>query len=300
MFGLFIITRNRPLILKATLDEVFKQTLQPTRILIVDNSDDFETEKMILALNDNRVQYHHVGYNSGPAGGAIVGMKTLFGQDFEWVVWGDDDDPPHFNNVLEKLFTLLPNIDIKTIGIIGAVGVRFSASNGKTIRIPDKELIGIVEVDNVAGGMFPLIHKNVYDKAIFPDADLFFGFEELDFCLSVKRAGLKIFVSGEQLLRHRQLFGRIGMSRKGYKVKKMESLWREYYSTRNILHILLRKEKSYLGAMKFTFRIFGKMFYGFRFGLNYGVLNFHFLSKGLFDGFAKRMGLTVLPIPKKA
>ena len=104
-----------------------------------------------------------------------------------------------------------------------------------------------------------------------------------------------IFTDGNSFIIKRKKF-----LRQGYKVKKTESLWREYYSTRNILHILLRKEKSYLGAMKFTFRIFGKMFYGFRFGLNYGVLNFHFLSKGLFDGFAKRMGLTVLPIPKKA
>ena len=173
---------------------------------------------MYEQTNDSRLQYHNVGYNSGPAGGAKIGMEILFAQGYEWVVWGDDDDPPKFNDILEKLFLIIPKIDITTIGIIGAVGTRLNLRNGLTIRIPDNDLKGNLDVDCVAGNMFPLLHRNLYNQNVFPNPDLFFGFEELDFCLAVKRANLKIIVSGDEIFRHRLLHGRLDLIKK-YKVK---------------------------------------------------------------------------------
>jgi GT2 family glycosyltransferase len=297
MYSLFIITRNRPSILKNTIEEIFNQTLPPQSILIVDNSDNDATQLMYQQANDSRLQYHKVGYNSGPAGGAKIGMEILFKQGYEWVVWGDDDDPPQFNDVIEKLFSIIPQININTIGVIGAVGTRLNLRNGLTIRIPDKDLNGLIEVDNVSGGMFPLISKNVYRKKIFSDPNLFFSFEDLDFCLAVKRAKLKIIVSKDEIYRHRFLFSRLGIKKK-YKVKSKNSLWREYYSTRNIIYILLRKEKAYGAAIYITIRTIFKIFYLFRYGLKYGKLNFYYLFKGLCDGYLNRMGMTILPISK--
>ena len=297
MYSLFIITRNRPSILKNTIEEIFNQTLPPQSILIVDNSDNEATQLMYQQANDSRLQYHRVGYNSGPAGGAKIGMEILFAQGYEWVVWGDDDDPPKFDDILEKLFSIIPKIDISTIGIIGAVGTRLNLRNGLTIRIPDNDLEGLLEVDSISGGMFPLLHRNLYNQNVFPNPDLFFGFEELDFCLAVKRANLKIIVSGDEIYRHRLLHGRLDLIKK-YKVKSIDSLWREYYSTRNIIYILLRKEKAYSALAYITLRTFLKMFYMFRFGFEYGKLNFYYLSNGLYDGYRNRMGMTILPISK--
>jgi GT2 family glycosyltransferase len=297
MYSLFIITRNRPSVLKNTIEEIFNQTLPPQSVLIVDNSDNEATQLMYEQTNDSRLQYHKVGYNSGPAGGAKIGMEILFTQGYEWVVWGDDDDPPKFNDVIERLFSIIPKIDICTIGIIGCLGTRFNFRNGLTLRVPDNDLKGLIEVDSISGGMFPMLHRNLYNQNVFPTPDLFFGFEELDFCLAVKRANLKIFVSGNEIYRHRLLHGRLGLIKK-YKVKSKESLWREYYSTRNLIYILLRKEHSYEGVLSISLRTIAKMFYGFKFGYEYGRLNFYFLSKGLYDGFNNRMGMTISPIPK--
>jgi hypothetical protein len=213
------------------------------------------------------------------------------------VVWGDDDDPPKFNDVIERLFSIIPKIDISTIGIIGCLGTKFNLRNGLTLRVPDNDLKGLLEVDSISGGMFPMLHRNLYNQNVFPNPDLFFGFEELDFCLAVKRAKLKIFVSGDEIYRHRLLHGRLGLIKK-YKVKSKESLWREYYSTRNLIHILLRKEHSHKGVLSISLRTIAKMLYGFKFGYEYGRLNFYFLSKGLYDGFRNRMGMTITPIPK--
>ncbi|MCX6171899.1 MAG: glycosyltransferase [Flavobacterium sp.] len=297
MYSLFVITRNRPSVLKNTIEEIFNQTLPPQSVLIVDNSDNEATLLMYEQANDSRLQYHKVGYNSGPAGGAKIGMEILFEQGYEWVVWGDDDDPPKFNDVIERLFLIIPKIDISTIGIIGCLGTRFNLRNGLTLRLPDNDLNGLLEVDSISGGMFPMLHRNLYNQNIFPNPDLFFGFEELDFCLAVKRAKLKIFVSGDEIYRHRLLHGRLDLIKK-YKVKSIDSLWREYYSTRNIIYILLRKEKAYSALAYITLRTCLKMFYMFRFGLKYGKLNFHYLSKGLYDGYRNRMGMTILPISK--
>jgi GT2 family glycosyltransferase len=298
MYSLFIITRNRPSILKNTIEEIFNQTLPPNSILIVDNSDNEDTEIMFQQTIDNRLQYFKVGYNSGPAGAAKIGMKILFEQGYEWVVWGDDDDPPKFNDIIEKLFSIIPKINISTIGIIGCLGTKFNLSNGLTIRVPDNELSGLLEVDCVSGGMFPMLHRNLYNRNIFPNPDLFFGFEELDFCLAVKRANLKIIVSGDEIYRHRLLYGRLGLLKK-YKVKSINSLWREYYSTRNLIYILLRKVHSYEGVLSISLRTIAKMLYGFKFGYEYGRLNFYFLSKGLYDAFRNRMGFTISPEQKK-
>ena len=298
MYSLFIITRNRSNILKATIEEIFKQTLPPTTLLVVDNSDDDATEIKLKQLNDSRLQYHKVGYNSGPAGAAGIGMKVLFEQGHDWVVWGDDDDPPKFNDVMESLFSIIPKIDIKTIGVIGSVGVNFNISTGLIERIPDKDLDGLLDVDCVAGNMFPLLHRNTYLNTIFPDPDLFFGFEELDFCLAVKRAKLRVIVPAEEMYRHRVIHKRLNLE-KSYKLKALQSLWREYYGVRNRIYILLKKEKSFIGVFRISIRTIVKMFYGFKFGYEYGRLNFYFLSKGLYDGFCNRMGMTISPNPKK-
>lgn len=298
MYSLFIITRNRSNILKSTIEAIFKQTFPPHSLLIVDNSDDEATQLMYEQTNDSRLQYYKVGYNSGPAGAAAIGINILFEQGYEWVVWGDDDDPPQFNDVIENLFSIIPKIDINTVGVIGSVGVNFNTSTGLIERIPDKDLDGIIDVDCVAGNMFPLLHRNIYLNTIFPDPDLFFGFEELDFCLAVKRAKLRVIVPGKEMYRHRVIHKRLNLV-KNYKLKALQSLWREYYSTRNRIYILLKKEKSYKGVVKISIRTFVKMVYGFKFGYKYGRLNFYFLSKGLYDGFCNRMGMRISPNPKK-
>lgn len=297
-FSVFIITRNRGIILKSTIDAVLHQTTPPSTILIVDNSDNEETELIMRQMNDDRIQYHKVGYNAGPAGGAAIGMKMLFEQGYEWVLWCDDDDPPGFEDIFESQLYVGQSMDKSAIGIVGCVGMLFSRWNGKIKRISDEDLQGVLDVDYVAGNMFPLIHRNVYDRKVLPDAELFFGFEDLDFSLAAKRAGLRIVVSGKDIYRHRELYGRIGLSKKSYTKKQISGLWREYYSVRSMMHILLRKEHAYTGVFFLTIRTIMKAVWGFNFGFRYGRFNFYYLISGLIDGYIRKMGLTVQPVQK--
>jgi GT2 family glycosyltransferase len=188
-FAAFIITRNRPDTLISTISTVLSQTLPPECILIVDNSDCDDTRKRILTLNNEKLLYHSVGYNAGPAGGAYWGLKLLFEKGYDWVIWIDDDDPPKFEDVFEKMFQIVDDNESPVLGMVGSVGERFDFQKAKILRLNDHELTGYLDVDNISGNMFPLVSKRVFEKGILPSKEFFFGFEDLGFSLAVKGVG---------------------------------------------------------------------------------------------------------------
>jgi len=298
-YAAFVITFKRPSILKETVQGLFRQTMPPSKVLIVDNDVEGSSKRVIDDLNDTRISVYQVGLNSGPAGAAYHGISILQDEGWEWILWVDDDDPPPFTNSIEKLIDIIMHVPTENVGIVGAVGVKFNKRTAKAARFRDHELKGLLEVDQVAGNMLPMVHRNLLMNEILPDQQLFFGFEELDFGLSLKRAGFKIIVSGEEMLRYREKAGRIGVKKKSFQSKNVSTLWREYYSTRNLINILLRKEKAYKGIVLLTCRTIVKAFAGFIFGYNYGAKNMYYLLSGLKDGFLNKMGTVVLPVPKQ-
>jgi GT2 family glycosyltransferase len=290
-YAAFIMTFRRSEILTDTIQKLLDQTKPPSRILIVDNDPQRSALLVANSFSSNQVGYHATGYNSGPAGAAYYGLEILFEEGWHWVLWMDDNDPPKFPDVMENIFKI-PGYykSPEKIGMLGAVGVWFDKKKAKTIRVPDYKLSGIIEVDNVAGNMLPVVHRRVFEKNVWPDKDLFFGFEELDFSLAIKRQGLSVLVSGEELRRHRENAGRMNLNRGLYKVKNIKNLWREYYSIRNVMYILRYKEKEILGALVLTAKSLGKSIIGFRYGWQYGTINMKFIISGLKDGLRGNLG----------
>ncbi len=289
-------TYKREEILKETIEHLLAQSLPPSKILIVDNDPNCSAKLIWQQLAHPQIAYHSVGYNSGPAGAAFHGLKILFAEGWEWVLWMDDDDPPLFKDSMEELFNIPQQYSEPTkIGMLGAVGVLFDAAQAKTIRLADDQLQGIIEVDNIAGSQLPLIHRRVFEAGVFPSPELFFGFEELDFSLAIKRAGFKILVSGENLKRHREHANRLNFSRGLYAKKDIQKLWREYYTLRNLIHILIKKEKNWQGVFRLWSKGFFKSIYGFRYGFAYGWRNLQYLHLGFWHGFTGKLGNTILP-----
>jgi len=272
--GGFIITHYRPKILLETIQILFKQT-QPLELFwIIDNSDNLETDHAIASLLDLRLNYHQMGYNAGPAGAAMQGLKLCADSGLDWIYWGDDNDPPQHTDTFEKLLSIKD--DNPYCGILGAVGYFFDHEKGEFKRIQSKllERKTSVEVEVIAGGMSMLVHRDVVSAGIFPDPDLFFGFEELDFCLKAKRRGFTMLVHCELFLALRKKHNRTDFERPIYK-KKSNSV-REYYSLRNLLYI---SNELTLDVMKKRLirKWIGKSFYGFRYGLGYGFKNFRMI-----------------------
>jgi len=295
-FAAFVMTFERPLILQNTINQLFSQTLPPEKILIVDNSLSADTKNVVEALHDNRVDYYRVGKNIGPAGASKIGLEKLTAEGFDWIYWGDDDDPPKFNNVLERLLFLANSV--QNIGVIGAVGHNFNSRKGLVIRTKDEELdkVGYAEVDVIAGNMSMIVNAAVIKKGILPNPDFFLNIEEYDFCLRVKQHGFKVVVDREVFKNYRVSVGRLGLSDRAVRVLPKESvLWRKYYSTRNLIYMLNNNEKSRIGALNVSYRALIKSIFGFKKGIKYGLLNASMELNGIVDGWSEKMGIRVLP-----
>jgi GT2 family glycosyltransferase len=270
-FGGFIITYNRPEILRDTISKVFAQSLPPAFLWIIDNSESLETDQLIASIGDARIRIHRMGYNAGPAGAATVGLKLCAKGGAEWIFWGDDNDPPFRADCFERLLAIRDENPF--CGILGAVGQFFDRKKGVIKRVQTRllERKQWLEVDSIAGGMCMLVSNKVVKAGVFPDKDLFFGFEELDFCLKASRKGFSMVVDCQLFLESREQAGRLEFERPIY--QKKSNLNREYYSLRNLLYI---SDSMNLPQMRYNLikKWLAKSIYGYRFGLSYGFKNF--------------------------
>lgn len=288
--GGFIITYNRPLVLMDTIQAVFFQSLPPEFLWIIDNSEGLETDHAIATLLDPRIKYHRMGDNAGPAGAAAAGLKLCAEDGADWIFWGDDNDPPFRPDCFERLLAIR---DVNPFcGVLGTVGQFFDRKKGVIKRVQTRllEKKEWIEVDYVAGNMCMLVSGEVAKAGIAPNPDLFFGFEELDFCLRVSRKGYSIVVDSGLFLDARIKYGKLEFERPIYKQKK--NLVREYYSLRNLLMI---SDTLTLPSMKYNLikRWVLKAFYGFRHGFSYGSRNFKLITLAFYHYYRGIKGKTI-------
>ena len=295
-FAAFVMTYERPSFLADTIDKLFKQTFPPQKILVIDNSKSYDTENLVRSLNDKRVSYHRVGKNIGPAGASKIGLQMLVGEGFDWISWGDDDDPPHFSTVFEDLLNMA--ILGSNVGVIGAVGHRFDKNRGIVLRTTDAMLNTTkpLDVDVIAGNVSMIVNADVVKRSILPDPRFFLNVEEYDFCLRVKKAGFSVIAHPTVFMSYRIHKNRLGLAVRAPHVLPSESvLWRRYYSTRNLIFMLKANERNIQGALNVSFRAGVKILSGFRKGWGYGIKNAQMEFQGIYHGWSGKMGLRVLP-----
>ncbi|TDQ19573.1 GT2 family glycosyltransferase [Algoriphagus boseongensis] len=289
-FGGFVITYNRPEIVLDTLEKLFAQTHPPELIWVIDNSENLETDHAIASLLNPKIKYFRMGYNAGPAGAAMKGLQLCTQDGLDWILWADDNDPPFFSDTFEKLLTI--RNENPFCGIIGAVGHFFDRKKGVIKRIQSRllEKKEIIEVDCIAGNMSMIINAQVVKQGILPNPDLFFGFEELDFCLKASRRGFTLLVPAKLFLRLRNYHNRVDFERPIYSKKRNHA--REYYSLRNLLII---SDCLTLNTMRNRLigKWLGKMVYGFRYGPSYGLENAKMIFLAFFHYYRGIKGKTL-------
>ncbi|MDT0647593.1 glycosyltransferase [Zunongwangia sp. F260] len=274
-FAAFVITYERTDILLETINIIRNQTFPPAYVLIVDNSVSKGTEKAIESLISPKFEYFRVGYNSGPAGGAKIGLQRICELGFKWVYWGDDNDPPRDLDVFREMFLSIKEIEGRGIklGIFGGKGGTFNKYSGRIKALTNKELKKekFAKADFVPGGHTLIANTEVVKKGLLPNDKLFFGFEDLDFSLKVKKAGFEILVHSDSWLRARTKHNDLAENYRWRNTSfgKSELLLREFYSTRSLLDIFY-KNKFYFAFGYLLFKSIGKMLLGFRHGGGYG------------------------------
>ncbi len=174
-FAAFIMTYERVSVLENTIHEIIQQTKPPEKVLIVDNSESYETEQLIKKLANPGIEYFRVGHNDGPAGAAKIGLQRLLEEGYQWIYWGDDDDPPMFSDAFEKLFQLISQTqNDRKVGLVGAVGQYFNSSTGEIERVQDSFLnqVGYITVDSIAGNQCMIVNADVVRAGVMPSENM--------------------------------------------------------------------------------------------------------------------------------
>ena len=289
-FAGFLMTYERADILEQTIGKILSQSIAPQKLLIVDNSESSTTELMIKRLGNPVLVYHKVGKNSGPAGAAKVGLELLSKEGFDWIYWGDDDDAPIFEDTFKIL--LHTALSDEKCGCVGVVGQFFNRFTGFVKRVPNELLQseGVLKVDTIAGGMSKIVNGEMIRKhQIFPDDKLFFGMEELDFDLKIKKIGYSLLVDRPFYYQHRLRWNRVAVPNKTLKVKSDNALVREYYSIRNGLYIYSKNRLVSASIIFFLYYAI-KQIISFKFGISQGKQRLKNFSKSISDLFYSKMG----------
>jgi GT2 family glycosyltransferase len=296
--GAFITTLNRPAVLRRTLELLQAQSRRPDHILVIDNGSSHATRDVVAGFPSSWVSYHGMTENVGPAGAAAYALERLTREGYDWIYWGDDDDPPGSSDTIERLLTIATSAPEDTAAI-GAVGAAWDWTTGETRRLPDEALTGLISVDVVGGGQQLILRSEAIRKVGLPDSRLFFGFEELEYCLRMRRAGYRVLVDGAMMRECRERAGRLDWrpSRSKRPALSPHTIWRRYYSTRNYIFAMRTFERPDLArkeSLKAVARAVLSWGRGPRFGSAFTILQL----RGVVDGYRGCMGRTVVPAPK--
>src|SRR5439155_15640547 len=128
----------------------------------------------------------------------------------DWIVLLDDDDPPPDGSLLAELTSFagaMRAADPSTAGV-GLGGARFAWRTARLVPIRDDERIGPVRVDYLGGNRFPLYLVGAIRRVGVFRADLFFGFDDVEYGLRLRTDGYSLYAHGQLQL---QVRGRLAL-----------------------------------------------------------------------------------------
>lgn len=298
-----IVTYNRRELLRAALESVLQQTRPVDQLIVVDNASTDGTDTM-LAENYPEATHIRMPTNTGSAGGCAAGMRAAYEAGHDWIWLLDDDNPPPRNDLLELLLTFAPQIqsEFSPLGGVAIAGQFFDWRSGTIKRVLDAELTngGPLEVDVIGHNLCPLWSRHVVEKVGVPQAELFFGYQDIEYSLRIRRAGFKLLVPRKLMYANRQ---RLREQSRQLKLEEKGSfndvddtkLWRNYYTTRNYVYMMWQtfgcKRLAFLFLLKTLAKSVLITAYKPTFWLAYNRL----ILKGLIDGFTGRLGRRVTP-----
>ena len=117
-----VTTYNRPKLILRCVDSILSQTYQKLELIICDNSESDETQKLVANIKDKRVRYYKNDYNIGLSHNLIKAFSLARG---EFVTWLGDDDVMFRENLKKKVEFCKKNPHINVV----ASGYRYNSSN---------------------------------------------------------------------------------------------------------------------------------------------------------------------------
>jgi GT2 family glycosyltransferase len=242
-----LLTFRRPVEFADHLTRLAAQDAGLDTLLVVDNDNDPAIRKIMDAHPDAAGESRYLGIdgNPGPAGGIAAGIEEILAQSEggDWLVLLDDDDPPATDNTFAMLRETIASLDDPRIGGVGVWGARVRPTG--RLRVDTSAIAAAV--DYLPGSACVHYRIDALRECEGHDPDMFFGFDDLDLGLSLRRAGWNLYSSGQA-----RLHGLAHMVEGRTTTKAVASpSWRRYYSLRNLI-TTLRRDGRLVGAVVMT------------------------------------------------
>jgi GT2 family glycosyltransferase len=228
-----VVTRDRPVLLRQALDALRGQTRPPQHIIVVDNASaapTVELLRMLMARQGKReamsettaetvreptLEVLRSDLNLGGAGGFALGLERACAAGFDWV-WLLDDDAIARPAALYELERVLPELDANVGAVCGAVvefGVlalqhrrSFGAWCGFERSLPAVVYTygaPPVRLDTASFVGF-LVAADAVVRAGLPQADFFLAYDDTDYSLKLRRAGMSLWLAPASIIDHRR------------------------------------------------------------------------------------------------
>jgi GT2 family glycosyltransferase len=248
-----IVTYNRKSELIRTIKAVESQGIPQQDIIVINNNSSDGTRQM-LDIEFTNLTSLHLEENIASAGGFSKGMQLAHEKGYNWV-WLFNDDSRPVAGTLASVQPFLEDASKYKIGLlkIGNINNKGQAIllywNGVRRPVYIRVSNDLVPTDLITfDGCF--ISADLMSKIGYCDPEYFMGTYEFDYCLKAKDAGFGIYTVPNGLIEDGKLGGLKGTPP-----------WRQYYNTRNHLHLALRRKsfnifKAWLiRELKYTYAI---------------------------------------------
>ncbi len=231
-----VVTHNRCDLLCKALNAHAAQTLQPTRLLIVDNASTDETREMLSAegwLDRPNVELVAMPENTGGAGGFSAGLKHAIESGAEWV-WMMDDDAEPCIDALEQLMRVANDPDC----IYGSIAVAGTQTSWPLYSIDGTEFSDVTRIPaalpvNSLPFLGFLISARTVARIGYPDEGYFIAGDDHEYCLRARANGIPIIACGKSRIDHPASHHyRFGLGPFQPTCFYMQP-WKRYYDVRN-------------------------------------------------------------------
>ena len=238
-----VVTYNRADLLVRMLTGLAALDRLPEAVIVVDNASTDHTPEVLAAATNPGLQVIRPEENLGGAGGFHRGVRAAHEQGFDRI-WLMDDDvvpaPDCLTVLLAQDEACLMAVREDASGcLVEKAAIRFDLGNPLAIR-PKTAMVETaygardrmperVEIENVAFEGF-LVRREVVEAIGLPDPSFFIFYDDVDFALRARRAGLRIWAVRDAVL-VRQL---------DFDQQHDLSGWKGYYMYRNLFAVHLR------------------------------------------------------------
>ncbi len=166
LISVIIPTFNRPKLVARSINSILNQTIKDIEIIVVDGSEDNVTNKVVVGLNDERINYRKV-INRSASNSRNVGLNIAKG---EYIAFNDDDDIWNRTKAERQIEIIQDNkINIVYSAFTKSIQGEERVTPGKNVKKKYGQIYNDLLLYNFIGLPTLMAHKRCFEGIFFDD-----------------------------------------------------------------------------------------------------------------------------------